>query len=307
MHGHHHHGHHGHHHDHSHHAEDISAFRWAFVINLVFAIIELVGGVWTNSVAVLSDAIHDFGDAIAVGLAFFLEKKSHGASDLKYSYGYRRWSAMSAVITSIVLLIGSCLIIAESIPRLLNPQTPKVEGMIGLALIGIAANGFAFWKLSKGQSLSKRALSLHFIEDILGWVIVLIGAIVMLFFPIPILDSVLGLMLSVWVGWNAFKGLRITLRVFLQGTPEESSVEQIEKEILSLPEIQGIHHIHYWTLDGEKHIFTSHLALKNNLTLSETIQLKERIKNLLRQKFNIFEATLELEWEKDFCSDPEHD
>ena len=284
----------------------MSAFRWAFVINLVFAMVELIGGIWTNSVAVMSDAIHDFGDAVAVGLAFVLEKKSHGRSDANYSYGYRRWSAVSAVITSVILLMGSCLVIAESIPRLLNPQNPKIDGMIGLAIIGIAANGFAFWKISKGQSLSQRALSLHFIEDILGWVIVLLGAIVMWFYPLPVLDSVLGLMLSGWVAWNAFKGLQVTLRVFLQGTPDHGSVEEIQKELFALPEICGAHHVHYWTLDGEKHIFTAHLSLKKDLPVSETIQLKEQIKLLLKEKFNIYEATLELEWQNDLCSDPEH-
>jgi cobalt-zinc-cadmium efflux system protein len=295
---------HGHHHHHHHHIT--SSFKWAFFLNFTFALIELVGGLWVNSVAILSDAVHDMGDAVAIGMAYFLEKKSHSKSDQNYSYGYRRLSTASAFVTSVILLVGSCLIIFESIPRLLNPVTPEVHGMIALAILGLLVNGMAYYKMSKTKSLSQRALSLHFIEDALGWLIVLVGAIVMMFYPLPILDAAMGLALSGWVIFNVFKNLKATFRIFLQATPHSDELRKIEAALLLLPELCGVHHMHYWSLDGEKHIFTAHLALKNNKSLSDTNQLKEKVKVLLKEQFDIFEATLELEWEKDNCSDPQH-
>lgn len=302
---------HSHSHNHSHgphHHPVTDSFKWAFFLNLSFAIIELVGGVMVNSVAILSDAVHDFGDATAIGLAYFLEKKSRHQSDHNYSYGYRRWSTFSAVLTSMILVIGASWVIIEAVPRLLNPVYPNVDGMLALAVLGVVVNAVAFFKLSKaGSGLSQRALRLHFVEDAIGWIIVLIGAAVMKFYPLPMIDACLGVILSLWVIWNALKNLQASLRVFLQAAPDANDVQLIEKAILQLPDICGIHHLHYWSLDGETHILTAHIALKNNKPLSETVELKNKIKTLLKEQFSIYEATLELEWEKDHCADPTHD
>ncbi|MFM6928252.1 MAG: cation diffusion facilitator family transporter, partial [Bdellovibrio sp.] len=186
---HHSHSHSGHHHHHHSHGAVIGRMRFAFVLNLGFALVELVGGYLTNSVAIMSDALHDFGDALAMIIAIVMEKVSHKSSDQKFSYGYRRFSVLGAVITGMVLIVGSIFILIEAIPRLINPQQVHANGMLLLAVLGVAINGFAALRVSKGTSLNEKMLMWHMIEDVLGWVMVLFGALIMKFFDIPQIDA----------------------------------------------------------------------------------------------------------------------
>lgn len=165
---------HSHHHSHSHHhgTKNISL---AFFLNLGFCIIELIGGLLTNSVAILSDALHDFGDSVALGLAWVFQKKSEQKPDDKYTYGYRRFSLLSAIINSIILVAGSAFVLFESIKRIIEPAETNAKGMLLLAILGVAVNGVAILRLRKGGSVNERVVSLHLMEDVLGWVAVLIG------------------------------------------------------------------------------------------------------------------------------------
>lgn len=313
-HGHHHHHSHGHHHHHHHGAAGRMGF--ALFLNLGFAIIELIGGFLFNSVAILSDALHDFGDSLALLLALILEKISQKGSDEKYSYGYRRFSVLGALVTGIILMLGSAWIIVEAVPRLFHPETPNTTGMLFMAVLGVAVNGWAAWKVSKGESLNEKMLMWHMIEDLMGWVLVLIGAIVMKFFGLPQIDAALAIVLALWILFNVFRNLKETLKVFLMASPSPAMMPEIERRILAVPGVQAGHHFHLWSLDGEKHIFTGHVVLDNqslqasssneNQTLVDLAdRVRKEIKASLRN-MGIVEATLEIETTSSHCEDPEH-
>jgi len=295
---------HGHHHHHHHGAS--GRMGWAFFLNLSFALVEVVGGVMTNSLAILSDAFHDLGDCAAIGIAWGLEKKSLKKSTEHFSYGYRRLSVMAAMITGVILFIGSCLIVVTAIPRLFAPVEPRVDGMIVLAFLGLAVNGFAAFRMSKGQSLNERMILLHLLEDVLGWAVILVGSVIMWFYPLPILDPVMAIAVALWVLWNAFANLKETTKVFLQATPRQFQIATVEQSIKTLALIQGVHHTHVWSIDGEHHILTAHLTVKSDCTIEAAHALKNQVKKHLFQEFHIQEATLEIEWPDQLCHDPNH-
>lgn len=167
-------------HNHAHKNETTSRIAWAFFLNVSFTIIEFIGGWLTNSTAIMADAVHDLGDSLSIGLAWILGKLSNRQSSSKFSYGYRRFSLLGALINGIVLIIGSIWVLSEAIPKLLNPEMPVVEGMFGLAILGVTVNGYAAFKLSKGKSLNEQMLNWHLLEDVLGWVAVLVVSILSL-------------------------------------------------------------------------------------------------------------------------------
>jgi cobalt-zinc-cadmium efflux system protein len=295
------HEHHGHHHHHQ--VEGNLAL--AFFLNVSFAIIEIFGGIYTNSVAIISDAIHDLGDSMAIGFAWYLEKKSKKQSDIHFSYGYRRLSILAALLTGVILLLGSILVLAKSIPRILNPEQPEVNGMIGLAFLGLAVNGFAAYRVSSNSSLNSRMISLHLLEDVFGWAIVLVAAIVMKFWQFPQIDAILAVMLASWVIFNVFKGLKSSIQIFLQMIPMGFDVSKISMRMTSIPGVESVHHLHAWTLDGEKHLLTAHLKVSTK-AVEEWADIKVKVKKLLQEEFSIFEATLEIEHQTEQCFDPEH-
>lgn len=301
---HHHHHSHSHHHHHSH-GTALGRMQTALILNFTFACVELAGGLWTNSVAILSDALHDFGDALAMGLAIFLEKFSQKKSDGHFSYGYRRFSTLGALITGLILLFGSVMILVEAIPRLMNPQQPHASGMILLAVLGLAVNGYAAYRVSKGESLNERMLMWHMIEDVLGWALVLVGAIVMKFFDLPQLDAGMAIALALWIIYNVFRNLREAVQVFLMASPQQVSVADVENAILKIPKVEGVHHGHLWSLDGQSHIYTGHIVLSSTSTVADMESVKSAAKKLVKE-FGIVEATIETEVDGSSCVDPEH-
>lgn len=307
-----------HHHHHSHHTssrgageeslkdrshQKLQSVAQVFWLNLLFAVVELVGGLWTGSYAILSDALHDFGDSLSLGLAYFLERQARRPSNLSFTYGFRRFSVLSAVFTGAVLIVGSLWIISRSLMSLGEAQEPHAPGMIGLALLGLAVNALSFFRLRQGHSLSEKMLQWHFIEDILGWALVLFAGIVMLFVEAPFLDPLLAVFLSGWVLWNVVKNLKSAFEILLQATPSNLSAEVLRKELLGLDGVKDVHHLHLWTVDGEVHVLTAHLLLDSRV---EVASLKLKAKKLLAENYQIFEAVLETETEGDLCADPQH-
>lgn len=285
-------------HDHSH-KHSSSNIRTAFFINLLFSIIELAGGLYTNSVAILSDALHDFGDSLSLGVSWYFQKVAQRGRDRHFSYGYRRFSIIGAVINSIVLVFGSVLIAVEAIPRLWDPSDPDAQGMIWLALGGIIANGIAAWKLHGGHSLNERAVYLHLLEDVMGWTATLIAAVFMYFYDLPILDPLLALGISLFIAVNVIKNLKKAAKIMLQGTPDDVSPTAIVKLITELPEVEGTHDCHIWSMDGQYHILSIHVVVQNQ-ELAKLSALKMKIKNLLKES-NIDHTTIEFETPNEDC------
>ena len=288
-------GSHHHHHDKS--AENI---RTAFFLNLFFTIIEVAGGFLTNSMAILSDALHDLGDSIALGLSWYLEKFSTKKRDAQYTYGYARFSLLSALINAIVLIAGSVFILVQAIPRILDPVQPHTEGMILLAILGVAFNGIAVLKLRGGESLNQKMVSWHLWEDVLGWVGVLVIAIVMRFFQAPVLDSLFSVGFTLFILYNVLKVLRKTLKIFLQGRPENMDLDKLVHDIQTIPNIISSHDLRIWTMDGEQIVMTLHVVVPSDSSKQEIIRVKSLVSSTARTH-GINHVTTEIEYEGEAC------
>ena len=289
-------------HDHSHSHGSNNRIGWAFFLNVTFTIIEFIGGILTNSTAIMADAVHDLGDSLSIGFAWFLSKVSEKGSNSEFTYGYRRLSLFGALINGLVLIIGSVWVLTEAIPKLLQPEMPIVEGMIALAVFGVLVNGFAAYKLSKGKTLNERVLNWHLLEDVLGWVAVLIVSIVLLFVDWPILDPALSILFTLYILINVAKNLWHTIRLFLQAIPDKELSKSVYKTLIELKEVDSIHHLHLWSLDGEHHVLTAHLALQEALSTQQQLELKKSIAERL-SKFNLEHTTIELDMTNEQCRD----
>jgi cobalt-zinc-cadmium efflux system protein len=268
----------------------------AFLLNLVFALIELAGGLYTNSVAILSDALHDFGDSLSLGVAYYLQKKSEKRGDNKYTYGYKRFSLLGSLFISVVLIVSSVFIVKESIERLISPQEANATGMLILSILGIIVNGAAVLKLKKGTSHNERAVTLHMMEDLLGWAAVLTGSIIMMFADVPFIDPLMSILITIWVLTNVYRNLRDTMRIMLQEVPRQVDIEVIEKKIMSIEGVLSVHDLHIWTLDGQNHILTFHLVTIGSAGMESICHIKERVRNML-YKEGIGHVTIETESE----------
>lgn len=293
----------GHHHNHDH-SKDMPSNRlgWAFLLNFVFTIIEFIGGFLTNSTAILADAVHDLGDSLSLGLAWILNKLGKKQANQHFTYGYKRLNLAGAFINAVVLIAGSAWVLVEAIPRLWNPLMPVADGMIALAVVGITVNGFAAYKLSEGKTLNERVINWHLLEDVLGWVAVLIVGIVLLFVDWPILDPILSIGFTLFILVNVLRNLWATLKLFIQATPDKKTYKQVADALLELPHVADLHHLHFWSLDGEEHVLTVHLVLSKNLDIEARSDLKQRIDDVLAP-YALSHTTVELEDPDEACRD----
>lgn len=287
-------------HDHTHHHHGSKNLKIVFFLNLAFTLFELTGGFWVNSVAILSDALHDLGDSLALGLAWFLIEKAQQKGSKQFSFGYQRFSLLGALINSVVLIAGSIFIISEAVGRILEPEHSDAAGMALFAIVGVAVNGFAAWKMSSGKSLNERVVSLHLLEDVLGWVAVLVVAIVLLFVDIHYLDPALSLVITLWVLYNAGRRLLETGRLFLQGVPKGIHLDEIKAKLLAVEHVEALHHTHVWSLEGENHVFTTHVELQGIERFSQVMAAKAQIRKIL-EEYPFSHYTIETELDEEDC------
>jgi cobalt-zinc-cadmium efflux system protein len=275
---------------------------WAFFLNVVFTIIEFIGGWLTNSTAIMADAVHDLGDSLSIGTAWGLNKLGDKEANNTFSYGYKRFSLLGALINGLVLITGSVWILFEAIPRLSNPEMPQVEGMLLLSIFGITVNGFAAYKLSGGTTLNEKILNWHLLEDVLGWVAVLIVSIVLMFKPWPILDPILSIGFTLFILFNVVRNLKETLLLFLQATPDKKQLDEVRDVLLGSEDVYDIHHFHIWSLDGEHNVMTAHVQLKQDISIQNMTALKETFRKALA-KFDFVHTTIEFEFADEACRD----
>ena len=289
----------GHNHSHGHAAGGGLAF--AFLLNLTFTVIEVAGGLWTNSVAILSDAVHDAGDSLSLGLAWYLQRLAQKRSDARFTYGYRRLSSLGALTTGLVLVVGLGFIVWEAVHRLQQPQPVLAWGVVGLAVVGILFNGAAAWRLRGGRSLNERMVAWHLLEDVLGWAAVLVGGLIMSIWDVPIVDPLLSLGISLFILWNVVRNLRKVGLVFLQAAPPGFDPDDLDRRLTEVPGVVGTHHTHTWTLDGERHVFSTHLVMRADADRAAVVDAKRRVHELLRgQAFE--HITVEIELEGETCA-----
>lgn len=289
------------HHDHNDN-ESSARIAWAFFLNVGFTIIEFIGGILTNSTAIMADAVHDLGDSLSIGLAWILAKLGKKPASSSFSYGYRRLSLLGSLINGIVLIAGSGWVLYQSIPRLFAPEMPVTQGMLALSIFGMAVNGFAAFKLSKGKTMNERVLNWHLLEDVLGWVAVFIVSIVLTFVEWPILDPILAIGFTLFILFNVIRNVSATLKLFLQAVPDQTLIENIEKKLNDVQEFKRFHHLHLWSLDGERHVLTVHIELSAKISLLDQKRLKRRLSDDLAE-FNLSHTTVEFEFSDEHCRD----
>ena len=269
----------------------------AFLLNLSFSVLEFFGGLFTNSVAILSDSVHDLGDALSVGLSYILERKSKKGVDARHTYGYVRYSVLGSVVTASILVVSSILIIISSISRIITPTSVDYSGMIVFAIIGIILNSIASFVTHDKGSLNQESINLHMLEDVLGWIVVLIGAIVMNFTDISIIDPIMSIGVAIFILFGAFKNLHKIVDIFLEKTPKNIDLTAIEQSLLALDGVLDVHHIHARSIDGYNNYATLHVVVSKY-----SHELKVKIKHTLQHQ-NIKHSTIELELNGEECDD----
>lgn len=232
----------------------------AFILNTVFAIIEAIGGLLTNSLAIVSSALHDAGDSVSLFSAYVSERSSHRLPDERRTFGYRRLALLAAFVNANLLFTGSLFVIGSALPRLLRPEAVHPPGVVGLSVLGIFFNTLGVLRLSRGRSLSERVLRWHLLEDVFGWVAVAIVGVTLLFWDIPILDPLLTILFTAVIVTNAWRNLRETANLLLEGVPVSKSVTWAERLLLKHPRVAGVHDIHLWSLDGKQDLFSAHVV-----------------------------------------------
>ncbi len=288
-------------HDHSHNLGSKNILV-AFFLNATFAVIEFIGGYLTNSVAIYSDALHDLGDSIALLFSYFAERYSNKSPDSKFTFGYRRFSLLSALINGLILITGGIFVIHEAILRLANPEVVKPEGMILLAILGIAVNSFAAYRLSKDSGFNQKMVMYHLFEDILGWVAVFIVSLVLLFKPWFILDSILSILISLVILRGVYKNVLKISAIFLQKFPEKLEVDTIKQELCKFDLINDIHAFKGWSLDSETYYLRFHISVPETTTIKEIDYLRIEVKKIL-EKYNIAFSSVEFESAVNNCNE----
>jgi cobalt-zinc-cadmium efflux system protein len=271
----------------------------AAFLNISFTILEIVGGFWTNSLAILSDALHDFGDSIALLVSWLFERGARKSPDANRTFGYQRLSLFSALFSAMVLIGGSILIISQAIPRVLNPQTVNATGMVGMAIIGVLFNGMGFFLLKRGESLNEKVLSWHLLEDVLGWVVILVGGIIINFWDVYLLDPIMTLGLTVFILYYVSKNLKEAVNILLEGVPAHINIDEVKRDILAIDGVTGVHDVHIWSLEGETDILTAHIVA-DEAHLEKPDQTRRAVKEVLK-RHHIEHSTVELE-SRYYCS-----
>lgn len=269
----------------------------AFLLNATFSIFEFIGGMITDSIAIFSDAVHDLGDSISIGFAYALEKISKKAPDNTHTYGYLRYSVLGSLITTVILITGSAFVVYNAILRIISPVKINYDGMIIFAIIGAAVNFIASYFTSGGHSLNQKSVNLHMLEDMLGWVVVLTGAIIMKFTDMVYIDPIMSIGVAVFIFINASKNLMSILDLFLEKTPKSVNIDEIYENLIEIEGVEGTHHFHIRSLDGFNNIATVHVITDSNASI-----IKNAVKDKLKEH-GINHTTVEIETTDEECGE----
>ena len=253
----------------------------AFFLNLSYAIVEFIAGGIFGSSAVLADSVHDLGDAIAIGISALLETISNREEDNRYTLGYKRFSLLGALVTSIILMIGSVLVILENIAKIFHPQPVNDEGILWLGIIAITINILSSLVVGKGKTKNESILTLHFLEDTLGWVAVILMAIVLRFTDWYILDPLLSLVISFFILSKVFPRFWSTLKIFLDAVPEGVETGDLEKDLETLTNVKSVNQLSIWSMDGLENNAIIHICIKDWEKIMET---KEAVRQFLEER-----------------------
>jgi len=295
----HHHNHHSHHHGVSQpgNGDATRNITIVFILNIVFSLLEFIFGFLFNSMAILTDAVHDLGDAISIGMAGYFQRLSTKEANERYGFGHQRFSLLGAVFTALVLIVGSVLVLYHSIPRLFNAEAVNYQGMFWLSIVAIIANGYSAWLLSRGSSHNESVLNLHMMEDLLGWIGVLVVSIILHFTDWYVLDPLLSIAIALFILYKTWTIFKETVEIFLEATPKHLSKSDIEESILKLDDVSNISHLHIWSIDGVEHAMTVTISTTES-SIDRHNHIKEQIHELVSHH-NITHKTIEIVYDPD--------
>lgn len=276
-------------HNHEHHEKATGNLLVVFILNIVFNVIVIIGGLITNSVAILADCLHDLSDTISIGLAWVLEHISQKDPNKNYTYGYQRFSILGAVITSIFVIIVSVVVVYESCSRLFCPVEPEAGWMLLVAIVGLIFKGISVFKLHKGETINEKVILFHLLSDVFGWVAILIISVILMFWNVSFLDPLVSLIISLWLLYNMGKTLHESICVLLQKSPKNVDITEIESQIENLNHVDSIEDIHLWSLDGIDSILTLKLSIDN---VDNGDKVKKEIYTIV-SKYHIVDTTVE--------------
>ena len=264
----------------------------AFFINLAFTAIALIGGWLTNSMAIISDSIHDLGCTLSIGLAWGFEHIAKHKPTHRFTFGYRRFALLGAFVNACILLSGATVVLHESIERLSSPVTVDAHGMMWFALLAIAFKGVAAWRTWRGSSVNQRMVSLHLLGDCLGWVAVLVASLVMMVVEIPLLDPLLSIGISLYLLYNVVRNLITAFRIVLEGVPTTIDYHKVEAEVAALDGVAEVQQLHIWSMDNEHHM--AEVILATPLTdITKIEQLKGTLRTILHSH-NVEQCVIEV-------------
>ena len=269
----------------------------AFILNVLFSAFEFIGGFCTGSIAIISDAVHDLGDAASIGISYLLEKKSKKEPDDNYTYGYGRYSVVGGAITTVILLFSSFVVIANAAERIANPTEVNYNGMIIIGIMGVIINLVAAYFTHDGESVNQKAVNLHMLEDVMGWVAVLAGAVVMRFTGYSVIDPLMSMGVAVFIIIGCIRNLKIIVNIVLDKTPRGINVAEIKERLLETDGISDVHHIHLRSIDGHSNSATLHIV-----TDSDTHRIKEAARAVLAE-LGITHSTIETESSAEYCEE----
>ncbi len=285
-------------HHHHHHDENISGSRLiiTMLLNFLITVVEIIGGILSGSLSLISDALHNFSDGIAVIISYFALKLKEKPKSYKHTFGFKRAEILAALINSSALLVISFYLFYESGVRLLNPTEVQGGLMTLVASIGLAANIAGTLLLKKGadSSINIKAAYLHLLSDAVSSVAVILGGLAIYYLSIYWLDPVLTILIAAYVLKESFHILTDALHVLMEGTPEGISLEDIRKKVESFEHVVNIHHVHVWSV-GENDIhLEAHINIDNMMT-DKSDELREKIEKALHDEFDIHHATIQFE------------
>ncbi len=270
----------------------------AFLANLVLAAIGVVSGLITGSFAIISNSLHSLGDGITVGISFFLERKSKNGPDKQHTFGYARYSLLGSLITNMFLLVGATTIIMESFHGLHEPEHIELGGMIGLAVLGAFANFIAAFVTRHGHTHNERAVSLHAVQDVLSWLAIIVGAIIMQYTGFMQIDAILSICIAIYILYRVIRDFTKNLYIFLDNTPPSICYNKLEQAICAIEGVSSVHHMHLWSLDGENNCATLHCVLTAK---ADGEKVKIAIRETLNE-YNINHSTIEFEPKTSACT-----
>lgn len=271
----------------------------AFLLNLAFSIVEAIGGILTNSISIISDSLHNLGDSITIGINYIFEKKSKKLPNKEYSYGYLRYTMLGSLIASFILLVGSVVIIYNVVPRLIKPLSVNYDAMIIFGIFGLLINLYATIKIMRSKDKDKK-INTHMIEDTVIWLFILTGSICIKVFDLVIIDPILSLLIAVYILYQVYKYMKNIYNIFMEKVPKNVKIDEIKKDIEENENIDNVHHIHIWSMDGVNNYMTAHIHLNKVLSEEEIVKTKNDVKNKLKED-KINHITLEVEYFNEKC------